>query len=89
VAPFAIVNMIAGATHIRLRDMVLGTALGMAPGTALIGLFSGQIVDALKHPDGRTIGLAVLTVALIAAGGWALKRWLDKGVPTGERHDRP
>jgi len=83
VAPFAIVNMIAGATHIRLRDMLLGTALGMAPGTALIGLFSGQIVDALRHPDGRTIGLALGTLALIAAGGWAFKRWLAKDEPAG------
>jgi len=79
VAPFAIVNMIAGATHIRLRDMVLGTALGMAPGTVLIGLFSGQIVEALKHPGPLTIGLVVLTLALIAAGGWGLKRWLARG----------
>lgn len=79
VAPFAIINMIAGATHIRLRDMVLGTALGMAPGTLLIGLFSGQIVEALRRPGPLTIGLVVLTVLLIAVGGWALKRWLAKG----------
>ncbi|APW38817.1 hypothetical protein RD110_17710 [Rhodoferax koreense] len=79
VAPFAIINMIAGATHIRLRDMVLGTALGMAPGTVLIGLFSGQIVDALKNPGPLTIGLVALTVLLIGAGGWGLKRWLARG----------
>ena len=79
VAPFAIINMIAGATHIRLRDMVLGTALGMAPGTLLIGLFSGQIVNALKEPGPLTIGLVVLTLLLIAAGGWGVKRWLARG----------
>ncbi|MDB5850481.1 MAG: hypothetical protein JWP29_4233 [Rhodoferax sp.] len=78
VAPFAIINMIAGATHIRLRDMVLGTALGMAPGTLLMGLFSGQIVDALKQPGPVTVGLLVLTVVLIAAGGWGVKRWLAR-----------
>ena len=79
VAPFAIVNMIAGATHIRLRDMLFGTALGMAPGTLLIGLFSGQIVEALKKPGPATIGLVVLTVLLMAVGGWGFKRWLGRG----------
>ncbi len=34
VAPFAIINMVAGASHIRLRDLVLGTAIGITPGTA-------------------------------------------------------
>lgn len=85
VAPFAIVNMIAGATHIRLRDMVLGTALGMAPGTLLMGLFSGQIVEALRQPGPLTIALVVLTVLLIAVGGWGLKRWLAKGEAGRER----
>ena len=37
VAPFAIANMVAGMTHVRLRDFVLGTVLGMLPGLALIG----------------------------------------------------
>jgi len=32
VAPFTIVNLIAGASHIRLKDYLIGTALGMLPG---------------------------------------------------------
>jgi len=41
VAPFAVVNLVAGASHIRLPDLLLGTVIGMLPvvGTlALVGL---------------------------------------------------
>lgn len=38
IAPFAIVNMLAGATHLRLRDFVLGTFLGMLPGLVILGV---------------------------------------------------
>jgi uncharacterized membrane protein YdjX (TVP38/TMEM64 family) len=44
VAPFAIVNLVAGATHIRLRDFVLGTLLGMLPALLFAILFVDKIV---------------------------------------------
>lgn len=39
IAPFAIVNMITGASHISLRDVLLGTSIGMTPGTLVIMVF--------------------------------------------------
>lgn len=38
VAPFTVVNLVAGASHVRLRDFVLGTALGVLPGTVVLVL---------------------------------------------------
>ena len=76
VAPFAIVNMVAGASHIRLRDLLLGTAIGITPGTLAMMLFVDQIAAALKQPTPLTFALAGLTVLLIVAGGWAMQRWL-------------
>jgi phospholipase D1/2 len=43
IAPFAIVNMIAGASHLRLRDFIPGTLLGMLPGTLIIAFSVGQL----------------------------------------------
>lgn len=43
IAPFAIVNMIAGASHLRLRDFVPGTLVGMLPGTLIIAFSVGQL----------------------------------------------
>ena len=34
IAPFSIVNVVAGASKLSLRDFLLGTVLGMAPGIA-------------------------------------------------------
>jgi uncharacterized membrane protein YdjX (TVP38/TMEM64 family) len=78
VAPFAIVNMAAGATHLRLRHMLLGTAVGMCPATLGIALFTDQIMLSLKQPGPVRYALLALTVALIAAGVWGLRRWLRK-----------
>ena len=36
VAPFSMVNLVAGATSLSLRDFMLGTALGMSPGIVLM-----------------------------------------------------
>ena len=44
VAPFGLVNMIAGASHIQLHSLLLGTLIGMAPGTLVIALFVEQII---------------------------------------------
>ncbi|SAL73139.1 phospholipase D/transphosphatidylase [Caballeronia peredens] len=59
VAPFAIVNLVAGASHIRMRDFMLGTMLGMGPGIFLTVAFAHQLMASLHRP---TIGsFAVLT----------------------------
>lgn len=76
IAPFAVVNMIAGASHIRLRDLLVGTALGMTPGTVGMIFFVDQIVEALKNPGPVTFLLAGLMITLIGVGLWALRRWL-------------
>ncbi len=78
VAPFAVVNMVAGASHIRLRDLVLGTAIGITPGTLAMMLFVDQITAALRAPTVWTFVLLGVTVLLIAAGAWGLQRWLRR-----------
>ena len=76
VAPFAVVNMVAGASHIRLRDLLLGSAIGIQPGTLGVALFLEQIQAALRDPSPLTLALAALTVALIGLGAWGLRRWM-------------
>ena len=78
VAPFAIINMVAGASHISLRDMLLGTALGMAPGTLVMAFFVDQIVAALRAPGPLTYALLALTAPLVACGVWGANRWVRR-----------
>ena len=75
VAPFAVVNMVAGASHIRLRHLLLGTAIGMTPSTLAMMVFVEQITEALRRPTALTFVILVLTVALIIAGAWGMQRW--------------
>ncbi|WP_420474467.1 TVP38/TMEM64 family protein [Noviherbaspirillum sp. ST9] len=76
VAPFAVVNLIAGASHINFRDFIIGNALGMTPGALAMVLFLDQIILALKTPGTGSMALLALTLALIGAGGWGLRRWM-------------
>lgn len=76
IAPFAVINMVAGASHIRLRDLLFGTAIGMAPSTLAMAFFVDQIAAAMRHPTRLTLALLLMTVVLITVGAWALRRWL-------------
>jgi uncharacterized membrane protein YdjX (TVP38/TMEM64 family) len=89
VAPFAIVNMVAGASHIRLRHMMLGTSLGILPSMVVIAFFVDRIVAALRAPGPLTVALGLLTVALMAAGAWALRRWLRKAASPAVASNKP
>jgi phospholipase D1/2 len=64
-APFTVINLVAGASEIRLVDFVLGTAIGLAPGIVVLSLLGGQIVDVLTEPTALSVGLLLLAVA-----GW-------------------
>jgi uncharacterized membrane protein YdjX (TVP38/TMEM64 family) len=78
VAPFAVINMIAGASHIGLRDLLLGTLLGMAPGTLAIALFIDTLIEAVRNPtsgSGIAAGVALIFIGVCV---WLAKLWLRK-----------
>ena len=47
IAPFAVVNMVVGTTHLRRRDMLLGTLIGMTPLTVAMAVFTDWFVGRL------------------------------------------
>ncbi len=76
VAPFTVINLVAGASRIRLRDFAAGTVVGMAPMILALTVFSGQLVATIREPaPGRVAGLLALAAA-IGIGAWAFGRWL-------------
>lgn len=50
VAPFTVVNIAAGCIGIPLKDYLLGTALGLAPGLIAITAFGQQLRITLDQP---------------------------------------
>ncbi|MEJ2519823.1 MAG: VTT domain-containing protein [Desulfuromonadales bacterium] len=78
VAPFTIVNLVAGATHISARSFLIGTAVGMGPGILAIMIFEGGLEQALREPSWGSYGLAFAAfccAVLIVLYG---KRWLTR-----------
>jgi phospholipase D1/2 len=76
IAPFTVVNVVAGASHIRARDFLLGTALGMAPGILVTTTFVHQLANAAEEPSAAAFAvLAAAALAIVLAAGW-LRRHL-------------
>ena len=53
IAPFSVVNAVAGASHIRLREFMLGTALGMFPGIVATVVFVDRVDRGRHRPRAR------------------------------------
>jgi uncharacterized membrane protein YdjX (TVP38/TMEM64 family) len=76
IAPFSIVNVVAGASHIRWSDFLLGTVIGLLPGIVTMTFFVDRAIAALRHPGPDTLGLLALALALIVALAFVLRRML-------------
>ncbi|WP_049772921.1 VTT domain-containing protein [Nitrosococcus watsonii] len=49
-APFTIINFVAGASHIKIRDYFIDSLLGMAPGIFVMVFFVEGLMAALYKP---------------------------------------
>lgn len=74
VAQFTVVNLVAGTTHIGLRDFLLGTLIGLAPIIIAAALFIDRILAALRDPGAGTVGVLVGLTALAVAAMALLRR---------------
>ncbi len=96
VAHFTVVSLAAGTSHIRVRSFLAGTALGMAPGMAVLIFFVDRLTAATLQPDAMQMAIAsgvgvVLLAVLLGLRHWLRHRrlaheaaWLDDTGP-GER----
>jgi phosphatidylserine/phosphatidylglycerophosphate/cardiolipin synthase-like enzyme/uncharacterized membrane protein YdjX (TVP38/TMEM64 family) len=64
IAPFTVINLVAGASHIRFTDYMAGTLLGMGPGILIMTLLGHQIGAVLDDPSPTE--LALFGAAIIA-----------------------
>jgi len=78
VAPYSIVNIVAGASHIGLRDFLLGTAIGLLPGILGIVLFVDRIVASVQNPSFVTFALLAIIAGLLGGSAVMLQRRLAR-----------
>jgi len=77
VAPFAVVNLVAGASHIRFRDFFLGTLLGMAPGTLALSFFADGLLAAVRLPTAGNVAWIGMIAAILLGCGFLFYRWIS------------
>lgn len=67
VAPFSIINLVAGASRLPFWRFMLGTFLGMAPGIVVLSLFTDRLRQVFVQPGWKnvTLFLAVATMLLL------------------------
>jgi len=83
VAPFTVVNLLAGASEITFTQFMLGTALGMLPGIFMMSVLGHQLSQIVLHPSalslillaGAVLGWIALSLALQAL---VTKYWSTK-----------
>jgi uncharacterized membrane protein YdjX (TVP38/TMEM64 family) len=83
VAPYSIVNMVAGASHIRLRDFMLGTFLGLLPGVLGTVIFVDRIVASVRDPGFVTFALLGVVAGLVAGATLLLRRRIARRARSG------
>lgn len=81
-APYSAVNMLCGACGVSLRDLLLGTLLGMATGIVLITVVGGQLGEIVSEGSANTLwpalGVLATTIALVVPLQLLLNRRLEK-----------
>jgi uncharacterized membrane protein YdjX (TVP38/TMEM64 family) len=86
VAPFVVVNVVAGAACVGLSRYVIGTAIGILPGVLVATLLGGQLDKVLRDSGGVSVGLAAVFACVLLAS-FAARGYLRRRVagPGAER----
>jgi phosphatidylserine/phosphatidylglycerophosphate/cardiolipin synthase-like enzyme/uncharacterized membrane protein YdjX (TVP38/TMEM64 family) len=77
-APFAVESIVAGAIRMKLWHVVVGTAIGLLPGTLTTTVFGDAIETAVTGSGPVNWWLVGGAAAVLAAGAWAVKRWFTR-----------
>jgi uncharacterized membrane protein YdjX (TVP38/TMEM64 family) len=74
IAPFTVVNLVAGASHISFRHYLFGTVIGLAPGITATTLVVNRATAVLRDPGTLTIALLGAVAVAIVVAGYFLRR---------------
>jgi uncharacterized membrane protein YdjX (TVP38/TMEM64 family) len=89
VAPFGLVNLVAGSSDIRFRDYFWGTVATLTPTVVLSSLFGDRLGALVRDPNVITALSVVAVVALLAGTGLYMRARVRRRanapiVPPGE-----
>lgn len=73
-APFSIVNVMAGAARVRVFAFSVGTILGMLPGNLLFTAFGRQLRQLINNPSPMEIAAMIAVTIVASVAFWYLHR---------------
>ncbi len=88
IAPFTLINLVAGASHIKFLDFFVGTLIGLLPGIATMTFVGHRLFALLEDPDAMDIGLLFLALAVWFGVGFLAQKALKRAQKTGFLQDR-
>jgi uncharacterized membrane protein YdjX (TVP38/TMEM64 family) len=75
VAPFTVVNLGSGVVRIRFLDFLIGTVIGLVPGTAVITIFVHRLDEMTRNPGIPSLVLLFASAALVyVSWHWGRRR---------------
>jgi uncharacterized membrane protein YdjX (TVP38/TMEM64 family) len=74
VAPFTVINLIAGASHIRFRDFLIGTIIGLIPGVISLSIFADSLIKTIKNPTPEQVAISIAVIVGVILLTVGLKR---------------
>lgn len=85
-APFAVEGFVAGAIRMRLWEFLLGTAIGILPGTLTSTVFGDQLQTWLDDPARINYWMIAFVLFLLGGATWFVRRWLLSAAASSSRH---
>ena len=80
VAPFTVVNVLAGASHVSIRDFALGTVIGMAPGIAVMTILGSGLGELSRAPGISSVAWVSGALAIAVVWTWAVRHFVGRRV---------
>ena len=88
VAPFVVINLVAGASHISFRDFAHGTLIGLLQGLLAIAFFADGLIRSIRDPNVGSIAWLGAVILMIAGATLWLRKWQrGRQDATGSRAD--
>lgn len=78
VAPFTVINVIAGVSDIKFRDFAIGSFIGILPGVLAISLLADRIIASLQNPSLTSIVILVAAIVVVISALTLLRYWLNR-----------
>lgn len=78
IAPFVVINLVAGLSKLKLRTFIGGSVLGMLPGMAGVVFVTYQAKSAYTDPSWQTWVLLALGLAALIGLTFGVKKFLKK-----------